>query len=63
MLSVTRKPGQNILVFPSPDIDPDMTVSELFKDGPIRIRSRKAQGMQLRITVDAPRELKRVKDS
>lgn len=38
MLIVKRRKGESIIISPSADIPPDMTVSELFASGNIEIR-------------------------
>ena len=57
MLTFTRRPGESFLLFPSPDLDPDMTVAELFARGPIQIEIAELHGRQVRLRVDAPREI------
>ena len=37
MLVLTRKEGESILIYPADNIDPDMTIRELFSK-PIKIR-------------------------
>jgi len=37
MLALTRLQGESILIYPADNIDPYMTVSELFRDGSIKI--------------------------
>ena len=37
MLAFTRRPGEFILLYPSQDIDPNMTVAELFSEGPVEV--------------------------
>jgi len=57
MLIVKRLPGEAIHVLPSPDLDPDMRVSDLFKDGNIEIHLLKSQYGFASIGVDAPESL------
>lgn len=38
MLSLQRKLEESIHIFPSDNLDPNMTVSELFKDGSIYVK-------------------------
>ena len=33
MLVLTRRPGEDLLLFPNEDLDPDTTVAELFAEG------------------------------
>jgi sRNA-binding carbon storage regulator CsrA len=37
MLVLRRESGESIFIYPDPDVDPDMTVGELFADGPIKV--------------------------
>ena len=37
MLVLTRRPSESLILYPSDSIDPNMTVRELFADGPIEI--------------------------
>ena len=41
MLTLTRKTEQSIIISPAVDLDPDMTVSELFEQSQIEIRFNK----------------------
>ena len=61
MLLLTRKEGEDILIFPAPDLNPEMTVAELFKDGPITIRLSHISRTQTRIGIDAPMALQIVR--
>lgn len=57
MLVLTRRPGESIHIYPSDKIRPDMTVAELFRDGPFEIHIRKINSGQVRISIRAPEEL------
>ncbi len=57
MLVLTRRPGEAIQIYPSGDIRPDMTVAELFRDGPLEIHITRIHPGQARISIKAPREL------
>jgi len=61
MLALTRKPGESILIYPEDDLPEDMTVAELFKDGPIEIKlvdARIKRGtIHSKIGINAPDEL------
>lgn len=63
MLVLTRRPGEDLLLFPNEGLDPDTTVAELFAEGPVRIRfvgsHRRAQA---RIGVEAPAALVVLRD-
>jgi len=57
MLVLTRRIGESIFIFPSKDLDPNTTVSELFGDEPIRITLTRVNGNQSRLGIVAPDEL------
>jgi len=57
MLVLTRRTGESIHIYPSDKIRPDMTVAELFRDGPFEIHIRKINPGQVRISIKAPHEL------
>ena len=58
MLTITRRVGETIHVFPGEDLDPNMTVGELFGDREIVIRIGPVSGSRVRLSVTAPRQLK-----
>jgi len=62
MLALTRREGETILVYPSLDVDPQMTVAELFKDGPIRIGIDKIKATQAKVLIQAPKTLEIVRE-
>jgi sRNA-binding carbon storage regulator CsrA len=57
MLVLTRRVGESILIYPSTTMRPDMTVQELFGDGPVRITVTRISGGQSRIGIIAPEAL------
>jgi len=57
MLALTRKDNEYIVIKPFNDIDPDMTVGELFTDGGIEILINKTSNKEVRIGFAAPDEL------
>ena len=57
MLNLTRKEQESILIFPAEDLDPEMTVAELFSDGVIEIYLDKVKDIKVRIGIDAPKAL------
>ncbi len=57
MLVLTRRQGEYITVYPAGDVDPRMTVAELFKDGPMEIHVGTINKNQVRLNFKAPREL------
>jgi len=66
MLALTRKPGEAIFLFPNKDLDPDMTVKELFKAGPIEIKLVENRSVQntvhSKIGIQAPDEIVILRD-
>ncbi len=62
MLVLTRKEGETILVYPSLDVDPDMTVADLFRNGPIRIGVGKITPYRAKVFIDAPETLEIVQE-
>ncbi len=58
MLTITRRVGETIHIFPAEDLDPNMTVGELFGDREIVIRIGPVSGSRVRLSVTAPRQLK-----
>lgn len=55
MLVLSRRVGENIIIFPADDLDPEMPVSVLFEDGPIRLMLTRVNGNQARLGIEAPR--------
>ena len=64
MLVVSRKNTESILIRPEADIDPKLTLADLFDNGPIEITIFSSDGRRVTMGVQAPRELSiRRKDS
>lgn len=57
MLVLTRRQGECVMVYPAEDIDPSMTVAELFKDGPMEIHVGSINKNQVRLNFQAPKAL------
>ena len=57
MLIVSRKDAESILIRPSDDIDPQMTLRDLFCNGPIEITIFSGNGNRVKMGVQAPTEL------
>lgn len=57
MLVLTRRVGESIFIFPSNELDANMPVSELFKDGPIQLTLTRVNGNQARVGIVAPNSL------
>ena len=59
MLTLIRQNGQRLVIGPSSDIDPDTTIRDLFKDGPITIVFQPHRGgRRTKLTIHAPQDLK-----
>jgi sRNA-binding carbon storage regulator CsrA len=59
MLTFNRSSGESLIIQPYEDTPLDMTIRELFADGPIIITTTDSQ---LRISVDAPNNLLIIKN-
>ena len=57
MLVLQRKENQPLVIFPSENISPDMTVAELFKDGSIEIHVTDSKANSVRLGLSLPDEL------
>lgn len=57
MLVLSRKEDQSLVIFPSENIDPAMTVAELFKDGCIEIHVTDSKASSVRLGLNLPDEL------
>lgn len=57
MLIITRRPGEGIRIELHPAVDPNMTVAELFANGPIQLRFLSMKGPNLRIGINASQSL------
>lgn len=57
MLVVSRRSAESILIRPAEDIDPSMTLRDLFANGPIEITVLGGNGRRVKMGVDAPAEL------
>lgn len=62
MLVLTRRPGEALLIRPDKNLDPSMTVTELFKDGPILVSIQDIKPNQVRIGIEASRAFAVVRD-
>jgi len=58
VLVLERKSGESILIYPNDDIKPDMTVEELFSDGPIRVAVKCRDHIAVKLAIDAPHKMK-----
>jgi len=57
MLSLSRKENESLFIMPNLDVKPNMTVAELFKDGPIEVYVHDFRKTQIKIGIQAPLEL------
>lgn len=57
MLVVSRRDSESILIRPEEGIDPQLTLADLFENGPIEIRIFSARDKRVTIGVEAPRHL------
>jgi sRNA-binding carbon storage regulator CsrA len=57
MLTLTRKESESILIHPSENLDPAMTVAELFSTGPIRVVVAETNQSDVQIGIDLPGSL------
>ncbi len=55
MLVLTRRISEALLLLPSEYLGPDMTVAELFWDGPVLITVDEVRENQASIGIEAPR--------
>jgi len=62
MLSLTRHENESLFIQLDKNTDPNMTVAELFKDGPIEIRVHDLRKTQIKIGIQAPQELDIVRE-
>ncbi len=57
MLVLQRKEDQSLVIFPSENINPAMTVLELFQDGCIEIHVTDSKANSVRLGINLPDEL------
>ena len=57
MLVVTRKDSESILISPDDGLDPDMTLKDLFEQGPIEITVFATGEKRVKMGVQAPTQL------
>lgn len=57
MLIVSRKDAESILIRPGEDIDPTMTLADLFRHGPIEITIFSSGANRVKMGVRAPEQL------
>lgn len=57
MLIVSRRNAESIEIRPDENIDPEMTLADLFKNGPIEITVFSPGGSRVKMGVQAPSQL------
>jgi sRNA-binding carbon storage regulator CsrA len=57
MLIVSRRDAESILIRPVEDIDPSMTLADLFRNGPIEITIFSSGSNRVKMGVQAPKQL------
>ncbi len=58
MLIVSRKDAESIVIRPGDDADPNMTLADLFRDGPIEITVYSQGSKRVKMGVPAPEQLR-----
>ncbi|HED17171.1 MAG TPA: carbon storage regulator [Gammaproteobacteria bacterium] len=58
MLVLDRKSGESVLIFPDDQINPEMTVKELFSQGPISISVKYKDTGTVKLAIKAPGAIK-----
>lgn len=56
MLIVTRKTDESITIGPLDGVDPEMTLGEAFRNGPIEVKLIRINRSRVRLAIDAPAE-------
>jgi len=62
MLTLTRREGESIRILPADTVDLNMTLGELFAEGPVELIVSKVKGRQISLSFNAPRELAILRD-
>jgi len=62
MLSLVRHENESLFIQLDKNTDPNMTVGELFKDGPIEIYVHDLRKTQIKIGIQAPQELNIIRE-
>ncbi len=57
MLIVSRRDAESILIRPADNVDPNTTLADLFRDGPIEIIVFSAGQRSVKMGVQAPQQL------
>ena len=62
MLVLSRHKGESIIISLSEEADPNMTIDQLFANGPVVLDINEIKGGQVRLGFDAPLELEIMRD-
>jgi len=62
VLILSRKPNQSFDIFPE-NLPPEMTIAELFAGGKITVQILDVSGSQVKIGIDAPKQLTILRDN
>lgn len=62
MLVLERRSGESVLIFPSEEVDPNMTIGELFAKGPIRVAVKCRVPGSVKLAISAPSAMKILRD-
>ncbi len=57
MLVLSRRSEESIVIAPAEGVDSDLTLKDLFANGPIRITLLGGNGRRVKMGIDAPAEL------
>ena len=57
MLVLSRRSEESIVIAPAEGVDSDLTLKDLFANGPIRIILLGGNGRRVKMGIDAPAEL------
>jgi len=57
MLVLSRRADESIVIQPADGVDANMTMSELFANGPIQITLLGGTGRRVKMGIDAPEQL------
>ena len=62
MLTLSRRLGESIIISASEKADPNMTLGELFANGPAVLHIERLRKGEVRLRFDAPLELRIMRD-
>lgn len=58
MLVLTRRSNQSVIIELAPDADPNLTIGEVFSDGPLVVTVNAIKSDQVKLGIDAPAALR-----